>query len=1512
MKKLNRTFQALHASGRARTVMLILAGGLVTAILLALLYGSHVTFERELTATFQRHQLTTARSLAAGVEEVFAEIEDDLRALARHRSIHRGAPSGQGHIDAYYDTHTDILNNITCVDVEGNVITRSPKTPKDHNVSKWPEFLGVKDTHKPWVGEPAKCVIDTTETVVRVFVPIVANGQFNGAICASINLKKLWAKCMKRVETGRKSLCWVVEDNGQVLHHTNSEYVGLTWEQIEDNWRSSGKAAGLEIDEEIEELERRLRKRVQDGDEGTDEHVNALEGVEELVAFTPIRLGNQTYGLAVVTPKSQISAPIAAQEKVTYALMAGLAVICVAGGYAVYRGGRARILLAEERKHAGVLQQSAEALRENEARLRQIIDLVPSRIFTKDTDGRLLLVNRASADSLGMTVEEMTGRLHAEIHPDPEEVKRMLAEDRKVIEGGQTLTIPEERCTDGAGRQRWLHTIKVPYIAADTAKPAILGVAVDITDRKQAEEEIVNLAKFPSENPYPVLRIAGDGKVLYANTAALGLLGHLESGLDKPAPEQWRRIVTEVLQSGSIRRIEVEHKGRVLAFRAVPVAGAGYVNWYGVDITERKRTEEALRAERDKLTHIFETMADGVYVVDQEHDIQYANPVLIRDFGPCEDRKCYEYFHDRNEVCPWCKNEEVWAGKTVRWEWSSAKNGRTYDLIDSPLKNPDGSIWKLEILRDITERKRAEKALGLSHKLLDIANKQAEAGLLLTKFVAEVKIFMGCAAAGIRLLDEEGNIPYEAQVGFSQKFYDSESPLSIKSDQCMCINVIKGNTDPALPFYTEGGSFYMNATTRFLATVSQEDKGQTRNVCNEVGYESVALVPITSEGRVLGLIHVADTRENMVPLETVKMLEEAAMQLGTAIHRVLADEALAASEKQYRTLIENVHDGVYRLDHQGRFAFVNDRVVERSGRPREWFIGRSFLDVIVPEDRQRMQEIFEATMRGESTSPYQTAYRRASGDVLHIEVNSSPLVEGDEIVGMLAVSRDITERRRMEEEQRIQSEITANMSEGVSLVRFDDGVIVYANPKFEEMFGYSPNEMVGKHVSVVNAPTGKPPEGTTTEIRQALDKHGSWRGEINNIKKDGALFWCYASVSVFDHSEHGKVAVSVHTDITERKQAEDEIRRINESYDRIIDNADEVIFRVGAEGGHVVYANPAAERLLGYSQEEWLADPGLGFKIIHPDYVEEQKRVIEEINTTKKTIKNAVLGWIAKDGRQIIIEYTIIPILDEEGNIVCFESIGRDITERKRAEEELERHRHHLEELVEQRTDELKSANKELESFDYTVSHDLRAPLRGIAGFTQAIKEDYADRLDDEGRDHLNRVLKATARMTQLIDDLLRLSGVTLREMNRETVDLSALVGSIAGEIRKAEPSRQVQFIIEPGVTAHGDAALLRLALQNLMDNAWKFTDGRARATIEFGTVEREDVKAYYVRDDGVGFDMAYVDKLFVPFQRLHSQAEFSGTGIGLATVARIMHRHGGKVWGEGAPEKGATFCFTL
>lgn len=226
---------------------------------------------------------------------------------------------------------------------------------------------------------------------------------------------------------------------------------------------------------------------------------------------------------------------------------------------------------------------------------------------------------------------------------------------------------------------------------------------------------------------------------------------------------------------------------------------------------------------------------------------------------------------------------------------------------------------------------------------------------------------------------------------------------------------------------------------------------------------------------------------------------------------------------------------------------------------------------------------------------------------------------------------------------------------------------------------------------------------------------------------------------------------------------------------------------------------------------------------------------------------------------------------------------------------------------------ELKAVNRELEAFSYSVSHDLRAPLRSIDGFSQALLEDCTDQLDSTGQDYLRRIRQATQRMGNLIDDLLSLSRVTRSEMHVEPVDMSRLASRLCADLQQTAPERQVEFAIQPGLIAQGDAHLLHIVLENLLSNAWKFTSKKAQAKIEFGAISQKNgALAYFVRDDGTGFDMAYIDKLFGPFQRLHASHEFPGNGIGLATVQRIVYRNGGRVWAEGALERGATFYFTL
>lgn len=248
----------------------------------------------------------------------------------------------------------------------------------------------------------------------------------------------------------------------------------------------------------------------------------------------------------------------------------------------------------------------------------------------------------------------------------------------------------------------------------------------------------------------------------------------------------------------------------------------------------------------------------------------------------------------------------------------------------------------------------------------------------------------------------------------------------------------------------------------------------------------------------------------------------------------------------------------------------------------------------------------------------------------------------------------------------------------------------------------------------------------------------------------------------------------------------------------------------------------------------------------------------------------------------------------------------------RQREEELNRHRDHLEELVEQRTHELSTVNRELEAYSYSIAHDLRAPLRAVTSFSQILLNEAAHKLDSDQRDSLHRVINAGKYMAHLIDDILELSRITRKELRREKVDLSALVCDVVDELRRAEPCREVTVTVADGINVNGDPKLLRVALENLLGNAWKYSSRVERPSIEFGTTMEGEKTVYYVRDNGIGFDMRYAEKLFHAFQRLHSSQDYEGTGIGLATVQRIVQRHGGDVWASSEPGKGASFHFTL
>jgi PAS domain S-box-containing protein len=386
--------------------------------------------------------------------------------------------------------------------------------------------------------------------------------------------------------------------------------------------------------------------------------------------------------------------------------------------------------------------------------------------------------------------------------------------------------------------------------------------------------------------------------------------------------------------------------------------------------------------------------------------------------------------------------------------------------------------------------------------------------------------------------------------------------------------------------------------------------------------------------------------------------------------------------------------------------------------------------------------------------------------------------------------------------------------------------------------------------------------------------------------------------------------VKQNQDTNERERLEE--ARYRGLYDSSIDG-----IASATMDGHIIECNQAFSNMFGYSKDEITQMNYLDF--IPGKWRDIVARIISEQILPRGFSDVLEIEGSKKEGLIFPASARIWVIKDEDGKPSRMWVLVRDITERKKLEGKLKAYTEKLKRLDEERAEELRRKtvelevlNKELEAFSYSVSHDLRAPLRSIDGFSKALLDDYIEVLDAEGRDYLQRVRKATKRMAEIIDELLALSRVTRTEMHREKVDLSKMVQEVLTELQESQPERQVDLIVAPELVADGDPRLLNLVFDNLLGNAWKFTGNKSNAKIEFGVTWKGIDRVFFVRDNGAGFNMEYANKLFGAFQRLHSPEEFPGVGVGLATVKRIINRHGGRVWAEAEVGKGATFYFTL
>lgn len=881
------------------------------------------------------------------------------------------------------------------------------------------------------------------------------------------------------------------------------------------------------------------------------------------------------------------------------------------------------------------------ALKESEQRFRDAINNFPNVFVIYDADRRVTYVNSNGLQIMGLSEQEVIGRKDEEIFP-PEMIDSYLPALKLAVETKMPQTLERTR-SPKLGGQTIVANI-IPQLDESGEIRQILGITYDITVRKHQEEQIMKLTRLYSvlsRVNEAIVRVS-DEELLYSEicriVAEVG--GYPLVWIGQVKGEQVMPVAWSGPASDYLKNLRVEVKGELgkgptgtsirenrsvinddfatnpatlpwrepaihYGFRAsaaFPLLRRGKVIGaftiyasepkafdseqiglleslsadisYALDSLEKEQlrvlAEEGMRETRDYLENLIDYANAPIIVWDPSFRITRFNHAFERLTG----LRTAEALGEQLDIL----FPEESRDTSIEYI-NRTSSGERWDIVEIPIMNIDGSVrtvlWNSANIydkngttavatiaqgQDITERKQAEEGLEAINDILKIANNNVDLVPLMKGSVDYLKNFSRCTAVGIRLLDEEGNIPYQAYDGFSQSFYEQESPLSIKSDQCMCINVIKGDVDPKLPFYTEGGSFYMNGTTRFLATVSEEDKGRTRNVCNQVGYESVALVPIRFEKSILGLVQLSDTRENMVPLDMVEVVEKIAMQLGTAIVRVKAQQALKESEVELRMARDE----------------LEQRVLERTA------------------------ELSKASMELEAR---------------------------------------------------------------------------------------------------------------------------------------------------------------------------------------------------------------AAE--------------------------------------------------------------------------------------------------------LSKKTDDLTRSNSELEQFAYVASHDLQEPLRMISSYVQLLSRRYEGKLDKDADDFIAYAVEGTKRMQQLINDLLAYSRVGTRGKPPEPTDFEDVLSEATANLKIAAEEAGAVVTHDQLPIALADKLQMVQLFQNLIGNAIKFR-GKDAPQVHVSARPDGEFWVFSVRDNGIGIDPQFYDRIFTIFQRLHSRDKYPGTGIGLAVAKKIVERHGGRIWLESSPGVGTTFYFTI
>jgi PAS domain S-box-containing protein len=558
--------------------------------------------------------------------------------------------------------------------------------------------------------------------------------------------------------------------------------------------------------------------------------------------------------------------------------------------------------------------------------------------------------------------------------------------------------------------------------------------------------------------------------------------------------------------------------------------------------------------------------------------------------------------------------------------------------------------------------------------------------------------------------------------------------------------------------------------------------------------------------------------------------------------------------------------------------------------------------------------LYRALMQKELVISEEWVQQTALGTHMVALVNACPVLDDSgESIGAIQTWQDMTACKRNEDTLRYQlaryRAIFANLAEGLIIVD-GDGIVVEVNLALYRQYAASSDfvnhdyreavrylnifDLKGRELPLEGWPLTRILRGETID------------GLLVRIqfRATGKEHFVLTSGAPVQQGSRLGLAVLAVRDVTELIKAEEELTNERNFVEAVLTSQGTLIAILDVDGT-ILGVNPACEQLLGYALAEVRGK--VLFDFLCPSSRAAARKQHEKVRhaTVPLESENYI---VRKNGERRFVRWRNTALRDETGEITHIIATGLDITDRIESEEHIKR----LHSELQQHAADLENANRELEAFSYSVSHDLRTPLNVISGFSGILADHYAGQLDEQGRKYVERIALSARKMNTLINDMLSLSRISRQELSYEDIDLSALVSSFLCELQASEPDRMVKVIVPQGITVRADGRLMHVAIENLLRNAWKFTSRNPEAKIEFGTTQAEAARVYFIQDNGAGFDMNFAEKLFQPFQRLHSEKEFGGTGVGLATVQRVIARHGGRIWAQAEVDKGATLFFTI